>query len=227
MHKAMCVAAVALLMGAGDVAAQSSSTLSVMPASWHRWDVSGHAGAVGVKREDYGVWDRWYESGLAGVSVGYFVTPNLKIEGDVERSGEATRTVPYEFPVPGQSWPYLRPRDHRFQSTLGSATVMYQFYRNRWFHPFAGAGVELHYGRERADAVAATPEVRGSFGSATPAIPALPALDSSSSTARALVTTGFKVYVSRRAFLRTDLRLGFRGNGPETVTWRGGVGIDF
>jgi hypothetical protein len=46
-------------------------------------------------------------------------------------------------------------------------------------------------------------------------------------TARPLLYTGFKWYVSERAFVRSDLRSSFSKDRAESVTWRVGIGFDF
>jgi hypothetical protein len=43
---------------------------------------------------------------------------------------------------------------------------------------------------------------------------------------RPFVTTGFKAYVSDRAFFRGDVKLDV-GSRVEQVVWRAGVGVDF
>jgi hypothetical protein len=45
--------------------------------------------------------------------------------------------------------------------------------------------------------------------------------------ARPVVGTGFKWYVSERAFVRSDLRSAISRDRAESVTWRVGVGFDF
>jgi hypothetical protein len=41
------------------------------------------------------------------------------------------------------------------------------------------------------------------------------------------VGAGFKVYVSERAFIRTDLRTSWSSEGLNTLAWRNGIGFDF
>jgi hypothetical protein len=41
------------------------------------------------------------------------------------------------------------------------------------------------------------------------------------------VSAGFKVYVSERAFIRTDLRTSWSSDGLAAMAWRNGIGFDF
>jgi hypothetical protein len=216
-------AAAALLVSASTASAQTSITLS--PPDRDRWDVAVQAGRQGVDRSDIGDdWNGWYESGAVSASAGYYFTPHLKIEADVSRAGEATLYVQDQsVVVPGQSWPYPRIRDHRFRTTTASGAVLWQFLENQWFHPFAGAGVLVLHERQRADALPPQ-EIRGlpPF-----VLPALPELRVSRFAAQPFLTTGFKVYVGKQAFIRTDLRVGVGRGGAESAVWRAGIGIDF
>lgn len=208
--------------------AQSQSLITLNQERPARWDVSVHSGRQGLNRRDVPAgWDSWYEAPHLTGSVGFYWTPNLKIEVDLARSAAASLFVPQTYQVPGQPWPYTRGREHRL-STLGAAAgVHYQFFDNRWFHPFVGAGVEVVRERARADAQPAMSEVRGSIGIIVPALPALPALAVTSTMARPFAGVGFKAYLSPSAFLRTDLHTAMSGRGLETVTWRAGAGVDF
>lgn len=222
-------AAVAAACAGMPVAAPAqTSTVQLVPADPDRWDIAVHAGRHGNRRADLEPeWDRWYDSGSVALSAGFFVTPHLKVEGDVGRSADATLYVTEPYAVPGLPYPYHRAREHRFQSTSGSGALVYQFFRNQWFHPFAGAGVQFQHERQRADALPAAGEIRGPSGVVVPVLPPLPAVDATRTSARPYVTTGFKVYVSSRAFFRTDLRVAVDRGGAESTTWRAGVGVDF
>jgi hypothetical protein len=172
-------------------------------------------------------WDDWYEAAHLTASAGFYWAPNLKLEADVSRSADASLYVPQTYEVPGQSWPYIRSREHRVSTVGAAAGVQYQFFDNRWFHPFVGGGVEWLREHERADPQPATADVRGSIGLIIPALPALPALSKTSTAVHPFAAVGFKVYVAPSAFLRTDLRFAGSGRGLETVTWRAGGGVDF
>ena len=219
-------AALALLFLAAP-AAEAQSTISLLPQSASRWDLTLAAGRQGVNRDEIAPdWGRWYDAGQVTFSAGYYLTPHVKLEADVSRSGTGRMYLP-EVPSPGQAWNYSRSREHRFTTTGASGAIQYQFFENQWFHPFAGAGLEFLHERQDADPLPSTVEFRGPSGIFVPAAPALPSLRTSRSTVRPFASTGFKVYVSRHAFFRTDVHVALSGRGAETATWRAGVGVDF
>jgi hypothetical protein len=216
------VAIAVLLVGASAAIAQTP-TITLTPPDRDRWDVAVHAGRQGVDRSDIGdEWNGWYESGAVSASAGYYLTPHLKLEADVARAAEASLYVQYPSVIPGQPWAYPRVRDHHFRTTTASGAVVWQFFENQWFHPFAGAGVLVLHERQRADAL--PPQLIG--GTSPFVLPGLPELKVSRTAAQGFVTTGFKVYVSKQAFIRTDLRVGI-ARGAESAVWRAGVGVDF
>ena len=216
-----------LLTGAASASAQTQSVISLLPQDGIRWDAAISAGRQGVNRNDIAPeWNGWYDSGQLTVSGGFYVTPNLKIEADVSRAATARLYLP-EVPTPGQTWTYARSREHRFSTTGASGALVYQFFTNQWFHPFAGVGLELLHERQDADPLPSTAEFRPAPGVVIPAVPPLPAFAATRSTVRPFLSSGFKVYVSRRAFLRSDLHIALSRRGAETTTWRAGVGFDF
>jgi opacity protein-like surface antigen len=227
MHTFTRLAAAALLVAAAPSYSYAQTLVDLLPKDADRWDVAVYAGRQGVNRR-LGTfeWDSWYESAQAAGSVGYYLTPNLKLEAGVSRGATASLSLPIPQ-LPNQPWGYVRPREHRFRTSGGSAAVHYQFFRNQWFHPFAGVGVEWLHERQSADALAPTAEVRSGGVIVLPAIPALPAIAESRSTVAPFGSAGFKVYVSRRAFLRTDLQVALSRRGSESAVWRAGGGFDF
>jgi len=141
-------------------------------------------------------------------------------------SGEGTIDAEEETPVPGQSFPYLRYRDHKLREMTVGATALYQFFENQWVHPFVGVGAELVRERHLADAMPAA-SIR--FSTAVPSLPLppVPAIDTVSYSVRPVLTGGFKFYVSPHAFVRTDVRTALSTDRPVAWEWRGGIGFDF
>jgi hypothetical protein len=87
-----------------------------------------------------------------------------------------------------------------------------------------GAGIDLI--REREHVQTTTPVV----SPRDPRAPPLPPPGEETRTlylARPFVSAGFKVYVSERAFIRTDWRTAFSSDGVTTLAWRIGIGFDF
>jgi len=140
--------------------------------------------------------------------------------------GEGTIDAEEETPVPGQSFPYLRYRDHKLREMTVGATALYQFFENQWVHPFVGGGVELVRERHLADPLAAS-SVRFSAAAPSLMLPAVPAIDTISYSVRPVLSGGFKFYVSPHAFVRTDVRTALSSERPVAWQWRGGIGFDF
>ena len=88
-------------------------------------------------------------------------------------------------------------------------------------HPFVSGGVKLGLLREHSVRETATYRA-GSLGS-------LPARDERSTQvlARPFIAGGFKSYVTRAVFVRTEGRLAFLPDGVRQVSVLAGVGTDF
>jgi hypothetical protein len=158
-----------------------------------------------------------------GATVGYYWTPHLKTEVDVATStrGEAY-SLEQVSPLPPFS--SFVQRDHEFRLTMVSAGLTAQFFENAWFHPFVGTGVDLIREREHIETTTPIASPRD------PRAPSIPPPDEETRThylPRPFVTVGFKVYVSERAFIRTDLRTSWSSDGLTTMAWRNGIGFDF
>jgi len=205
---------------------QTESRISLVPPDARRWDVTGYVGWFGRNKSDIGFeWDDWYDAASFGVSTGYYWTPNLKSELDVSAGSRGHVYTQETIPVPGVVYPYPRLIDHYFESTRVTAGVSYQFLENSWFHPFLGLGVEVERERERVEARPLT--ITTSDPRAPIVLAAVGSTTEMRHVAHALASTGFKWYVSERAFIRNDLRLSFSRTGTAIVEWRGGVGLDF
>jgi hypothetical protein len=200
--------------------------ITLTPVSASRWDVAAHVTWLGEHLEDQVVeWDRWYEVASGGVSVGYYWTTHLKLELDVATSttGESYSIQP--IPIAGPSSPLLQQRDHHFRATTAAAGLNYQFLENAWFHPFLGTGIELLRERERVETMFPIVSTRDPRA---PIVISPPATETHvDRTARPFVAGGFKVYLSERAFIRTDLRMSWSADGLTAVAWRSGIGVDF
>ena len=217
----LCMAALAV---AADAHAQQPTTL-MLPAPG-RWDVAGQLALLNRNKSDLSRWDHWYSVAAIDGSAGRYWTPHLKTEFEIGTAGQGTIDGMEETPVPGQSFPYTRYRDHKLRETTVGVTALYQFLENQWVHPFIGAGAELARERHTADALPAA-TLRLSAAAANVSVPAVAAIDTTRYSVRPLVVGGFKFYVSQRAFVRADVRTAFSTNQPVTWQWRGGVGFDF
>jgi hypothetical protein len=106
-----------------------------------------------------------------------------------------------------------------------AVSQQYQFFRNQWFHPRVGVGVDI--GRERRTqrfepVFVYDPVLRVSRQIA----PARTEGPTHRVIARPFGELGFKAYMTRRAFFTTDMRLMAR-SGIDEVLFRIGFGVDF
>jgi hypothetical protein len=226
MSRARTAIAMAVWLAASTATAQDAaptSRLTLAPPDAPQWDAAGHLTWLGRHLQPSLNWDRWYEVATGGATVGYYWTPHLKSEFDVTTStrGEAYSVAPVP-PLP--PFPSFVQREHEFHLTTVSAGITAQFFENAWFHPFVGTGIDLIREREHIQATTQFAPPRD------PRAPPLPPPQVETQTrylARPFVSAGFKVYVSERAFIRTDLRTSLSSDGMTTLGWRNGIGFDF
>jgi hypothetical protein len=160
------------------------------------------------------------------VSANRYLTPHLSLELDARRSATAD-TYAAETVFDSAGTAFFRTQRHQFTTTSVAGGASYQAFENRWFHPFVGGGLEVMRERQRSDPSQQSPSFRNGILIPPPAGLALPATESRSTTVRPYAGTGFKVYVSPHAFLKTDVRLSLSRRGAESAVWRAGVGLEF
>jgi hypothetical protein len=181
-----------------------------------------HNSNKGELSNQYG--DDWYNRSLfAGGLAGWYWTDHHKTEVEVSLTTRDELNV-YSFVIiQGQQLP--APSRYSFDTRRTAITQQYQFFRNAWFHPFIAVGIDLRWEtvrREDLPFYAYDPQTRQSRLVQNRRVqPEKTSLD-----ARPLALIGFKTYMTRRAFFRSDLRLGIHP-GLEDATLRFGVGIDF
>jgi hypothetical protein len=158
-----------------------------------------------------------------GTGAGWYWTEHLKTQVDF---GAGTRGRQYRYrPDFTGSFQDFRSSELTVNSQSVAIGQHYQFFRNQWFHPHVGAGVDIarETTREEFDAV---------FGFDNAArttrvlVPARSEGPDHRFVARPFVETGFKAYMTRRAFFTSDMRLMVRG-GIDEVLFRLGFGVDF
>ena len=219
------VAVASCLTASISAAQEPTPAVTLLPASASRWDVSAHVVWLGERRPDPSIrWDQWFNVASGGGLVGYYWTPHLKTEFDISTSSEGERYSVEPIAIPGITTVLPLQRDHEFRVTTASAGVIGQFFDNAWFHPFVGAGVELIREREHIETSLQFIPPRD------PRAPPLPEFQPETIEryrARPYAATGFKAYVSERAFIRTDIRTSWSSDGLAALAWRSGVGIDF
>ncbi len=226
MSRAHAAIALAVWLMASTATAQDAAptvTLTRAPADASRWDASGHLTWLGRHLQPSLNWDRWYEVATGGATVGYYWTPHLKTEFDVTTSTQGD-TYSVEPVPPFPPFPSFVQREHEFRLTTVSAGLTAQFFENAWFHPFVGTGIDLIRERER---IQTTTQIASPRDPRAPAIPPPQMETQARYLARPFVSAGFKLYVSERAFVRTDLRTSWSSDGLTTLAWRNGIGFDF
>jgi hypothetical protein len=216
-----CAVALALtgvvLCGTSPVAAQDRFVTSFVPETQRHWDVAGFVGWRAVDKSDVAPnWNRWYDVAIFSVSAGRYVTSHVKV--DLDLSTTTTGRVFSESLVIGPPpVSYYQLLD--FRRTTAAATLAYQFFENRWAHPFLGAGIEGIRETERTETQFLSP-----IGPRPPIrIPDTHVRHS----VRPFVTGGVKAYMSERAFIRTDILATLSSAGADSTVWRVGVGVDF
>jgi hypothetical protein len=166
----------------------------------------------------------WYNRGLyGGVTAGWYWTEHHKMEVEAGLTNDIDFQTYRSTYVDGvQAW-----GGSVFNYTLRRVAVgeLYQGLHNAWVHPYAGAGVDLTWERsiEHRDRVMAYDPRTGMSRELSP-----PATIGPTTTLRVrpYLETGFKAYVSPRAFFRGDLRL-IVYRGIDEVVLRCGFGVDF
>jgi hypothetical protein len=225
MTRARTAIALAVCLTASISAAQEPA-VTLLPASAPRWDATAHVTWLGERQPEPSIqWDQWFNVASGGGIVGYYWTAHLKTEFDISTSTEGERYSFELIALPGTTTLLPVQRDHEFRVTTASAGVIGQFLENAWFHPFVGAGVELTREGEH---------IETTLPVAPPRDPRAPPLFQAPQTetleryrARPYVATGFKAYVSERAFIRSDVRTSWSSDGLAALAWRSGVGFDF
>lgn len=214
----LCIAA----LTTGVAEAQDSITLS-SDRAWN-WDVAGYAGWAATHRRDLApAWNRWSDSLLTGVSSGRYWTPHLKTELYLAYEGPSVIYQEQQLVVPGQAFPAYRLREHRTSSASMTPSLVYQFFTNQWFHPYASLGIEA--GREMRRS--RLPELRlpGRNGGAL-LIPAQEERRAVDWHVRPTAAVGFKWYFGERAFVRSELRVTASRRAVSRTTWISGMGVD-
>jgi opacity protein-like surface antigen len=213
IHRTRAAAFVATaLLVAGGASAQNPPVISVKPSDPARWDIAAHIGWLAARRSEQGLFGNdSYNVGLGAGSVGRYLTPHLKAEVGTALHG-AGRLYREEF-LPN-AVPTFRATEHRLRITTAGAGLFYQFFENQWFHPYLGGGVEALREEDRATVI--DPRSGSPARSVTTV----------SYAARPFLATGFKLYVSERAFVRTGVQGSFSSRDTTHVAWTLGVGAD-
>jgi Outer membrane protein beta-barrel domain len=218
----LAMSAACIAGGARHAAAQSSGAAHGEP----RVDIAGTLGWFNLKDVDPNRrYDDWANKMAdLGAGAGWYWTPNLRTQVDFGWTTKADRYSYEAFVIDGHQ-AYAQS-----ETTLSSPHLAiaqhYQFFRNQWFHPRVGAGIDLTWEHRRVEA---QPIVF--FDPVSHQTVSLkPGAEEGSTTAtfaRPFFDVGYKAYMTPRAFFTNDLRLGVRHGGVDNVVLRFGFGVDF
>jgi hypothetical protein len=215
-----------MLLLAHPAFAQAPPTISLSPPQPARWDLAGQVTWFGSNKAKVAPdWNSWYSSGAGGLTVGRYWTPHLKTEvaATVSRVGRLYATDPIVFN--GQFPAAFVTRERLFQATTVTAAVSYQFFENQWVHPFVGGGLEVVRERQRVNVLRQTIPAREPPSSQF--VPGSLGAPEVTYAAQPFVNAGLKMFVSERAFVRTEVMTSINSRGLAHATWSGGIGVEF
>jgi hypothetical protein len=186
-----------------------------------RFDMAALTGWVRINTRDLPgeIYSTWDATALGSLLFGVYWTEHVKSEVEVGLSGERSVFSAERLEVGRNLSRYLY-RENYLESRSFSVTPTYQFLHNAWIHPFVGVGVDVEWEHRRTESRIQT------FSGSGAVDEELPETSDRTVGARLALSTGFKGYVARKAFVRSDVRVAF-ASGVRDVKWRIGGGIDF
>src|SRR5687768_10613104 len=213
----------ALLLLSGSAAAQADA-----PAGQPRADFHAVIGWQNLRQDrgddTFDSFNNW-ANGIfyGGAGAGWYWTDHVKTQVDIG-AGSLGRHYRYRPLIINGVQTGATSRVAVQQSSV-AVSQHYQFFRNQWFHPRVGAGLDIarETRREEFHAVFAYDQVARVSRQVSPARIEGPSHDT---IVRPFGEVGFKAYMTRRAFFTGDTRLMFRGC-IDDVLFRIGFGGDF
>lgn len=213
----------ALLLVAGSADAQAE-----VPAAQPRADFHAVIGWQNLRqdrgRDTFDTFNNW-SNGIfyGGAGAGWHWTDHFKTQVDVG-AGTLGRHYRYRALTINGVQTSSSSRVAVRQSSV-AVSQQYQFFRNQWFHPRLGAGLDIarETRREEFQPVFTYDPVTRTSRQVSPARIEGPSHDT---IVRPFGELGFKGYMTRRAFFTGDVRLMVRG-GIDEVLFRIGFGVDF
>ena len=159
-----------------------------------------------------------------GAGAGWYWTDHLKTQVDFGGGTKASQ-YRYQFSSTPNGQTTSSSSRVRVQQQSVAVSQQYQFFRNQWFHPHVGAGVDIarETTREEYDPVFVFDPVTRVSRQIAPPPPEGP---DHRVIARPFGEAGFKAYLTRKAFFTADTRLMFK-SGIDEVLFRFGFGVDF
>jgi hypothetical protein len=215
---------------AGQAAAQttqpdaSQPSRSLVPAVFPRWDLSGSLGMLNLSTSEVGTspWRAWDQKIEYRADAGHYWTTHLRTELAVSTSNRWEDYDVAPFPAFGVPAPVFAVTQIDRRLTSVAPAVTWQFRENTFMHPYVSGGVNVGLLQEHR--VRAFDSYR--FGGQAAAIPPLDER-ATRVLARPFLAGGFKSYISRSTFVRTEGRVAVGAAGAAQVSLVAGVGFDF
>lgn len=213
-------------VGSSQPTASPPAVTKSSPATLKKNDITGTIGVFGANQDEVGSrYDHWYSSFYGALAYGRYWTDHWRTDVELSAARRGEIYGEQNIAVEGSPFPIFRFSEHYFQSSMLSVTQSYQFFRNAWFHPIVGIGLDV----EREEELIEFPEqlvpIDGDFRRTN----RLPAEEIGPEHAWHVSPTaliGFKAYVSSFVFVRSDIKVAV-DDGWNRVVWRVGFGTDF
>ncbi len=220
--KTLPLAAAAWLMGIALAGAQEPARAPITQGDVHF--VIGWQNLHKQQPQERSYSNDWVNSIFyGGAGAGWYWTDNLKTQVDF---GGGTRGDQHRYEYTTVNGVSTSSSSRLTVQQQGVAIAQqYQFFRNQWFHPHLGAGLDIarETTTEFYDPVVVYDSVARVSRQVTPARTEGP---EHRMIARPFGEAGFKAYMTKRAFFTANTRLMFR-HGIDEVLFRLGFGVDF
>ena len=189
-----------------------------------RADVTGVAGWFNANQSVYSSYNDWYNrSAYGGAILGWYWTDHLKTEVEFGATSLAELYAAQTIYIDGQQ--AYRSSQHRFSTRRITAGQQYQFFRNAWAHPHVAIGADMTWEthQQHDDPLSLYDQASRTSRVVQAARTIGPSTDLE---VRPFAEVGTKLYLSPRAFFRSDLRMTLH-DGVDEVLLRFGLGVDF
>ena len=200
---------------------------SLAPAAYPHWDVGGGFALWSLSSSETGTtWTNWEAKAEYRADVGRYWTPHLKTDVAISASNRWDDYESVPFPVPGitgRTYAYINSERQLFAI---APAVTWQFRENALMHPYVSGGIKVGMLQEHRFREDGTYLFGSGAGAASYTVTPLEE-QRTTVTARPFVAGGFKSYLSRSVFVRTEGRLAFASDGVRQVSVGIGMGVDF
>jgi hypothetical protein len=224
-HRAIVLAAACLTLPAGAAVAQNAPLFnrSLVPATFPRWDAGGSIGFLAVKSSDTRTtWADWEQKAEYRFDLGRYWTTHLKTDVAVSASNAWQDYESADLSLPGVPRGFYAYNAIDRQLFNVAPAFTWQFRENTFMHPYVSGGVRVGVLHEHRYSDSDTVRI-GSITYPVPVVDERRTL----LLARPFFAAGFKSYISRSVFVRTEGRAGFAQDGMRQLTGIIGVGADF